>query len=203
MCLLRKIHPLYKRNRSSQFLTSFFFFFFWTWCLLEIWGSLQNEAPDQWYWWTGERQGDTAQKPGITSLFPEAGRVPLGLGGTLNNKQAPSRKVWGFSQSAVRCSALGCVWPPAPTVSPLFSLWCLGLQVPIRPSQRDWALSPVRGKPRHQTGVKVSFYYRLRSAAKEEGTARKKKKLLRAEIALGRRGDGAYLLSQRMPVVPR
>lgn len=154
-----------------------------------------------------ERGRETAQSLGSPACSlrqegcPQA-RAPRPANGLLLGKS-------GVSLSC-RCSALGAV-PPARLSrhgsSPVVS------RTASPPSAPSHVTEPcpqcAATKPRHQTGVKVSFqYYRLRSAAKEEGTCQEErerptpKETKNKKIAL-ERGDGAYLLSQRMPVVPR
>lgn len=89
--------------------------------------------------------------------FPEAGGVPLGQSSE-TNKRAPSRKVWGFFSVSCLCSALGAVPPTR------LSRHCSGPVVSRTaspPSSPSHVTEPcpqcAATKPRHQTGVKVSF----------------------------------------------
>ena len=109
---------------------------------------------------TGElERGREAQLKGWDHQppFPEAGRVPLGQN-SKTSKRAPSRKVWGFLSVSCLCSALGAV-PPAQLSrhysSPVVS------RTASPPSSPGHVTEPcpqcAATKPRHQTGVKVSF----------------------------------------------
>ena len=109
---------------------------------------------------TGElERGREAQLKGWDHQppFPEAGRVPLGQS-SKTSKGAPSRKVWGFLSVSCLCSALGAV-PPAQLSrhysSPVVS------RTASPPSSPGHVTEPcpqcAATKPRHQTGVKVSF----------------------------------------------
>ena len=97
--------------------------------------------------------------------------------------------------------------PPARLSRHCSSPWCPGLQAPVRPQSRDWAVSPVRG---HQTqapdrtesfllvnpGSGVQPRKRAPARKKREGPTKKTNRA-GAGAGSGERGHGAYLLSQR------